>query len=361
MSDYLNLLRDPMKVKPSSKRAARQKSSSTPDDVFRMNYNESPWGPSPKAVKALAAACRKSYEYPDWFAIELKKNIASLLGLDISNIAVGSGSSSLICILGEIFLNSGDEFVIGDPSYEAFRDVAYDYGAVPVIVPMAEDLSYDLDAMLRAITEKTKMIIICNPNNPTGVFTDSSKLQEFIKKIPRHVITVIDEAYMEYVTKENAYSMGTLIKNHYDRPLIVLKTFSKIYGMAGLRIGYAVSSPDLIDCMCKSSHAWNVSRIGQIAASAAISDQDYIHTIRDIIVKERMRVSSALKDMGCKVYESQTNFLLFKSPADSLKVFSELADNKILIGAPCGYNRVTIGFPEMNDKFISCMKEILSK
>ncbi len=361
MFDYSNLLRDSMKIKPASKRAARQKSSSTPDDIFRMNYNESPFGPSPKAMEVLTNACKKSYEYPDWFSIELKKNIVSFYGLDISNIVTGSGASALICMLGEIFINKGDEFIIGDPSYEAFRDVAYDYGAAPILVPLTENLDYDLDAMLRAVTPKTKMLIICNPNNPTGAFVDSEKLEEFIKKIPEHVITVIDEAYLEYVTKENTYSMVKLIKANYAKPLIVLKTFSKIYGMAGLRIGYAVTSPDLADCMCKSSHAWNVSRIGQLAASAAITDQEYIHNIRDVIAKERIKVSNALKDMGCKVYESQANFILFKCSVDSLEVSSKLAEDKILIGAPCGYNRVSLALPGMNDKFISCMKKILSK
>lgn len=361
MSDYLNLLRDPMKVKPASKRAARQKSSSTPDDVFRMNYNESPFGPSPKTIEALSTACRKSYEYPDWFAIELKKNIVELYGLDISNVVTGSGASALISMLGEIFINPGDEFVVGDPSYEAFRDVAYDYGAVPVSVPLTDELNYDLDAMLDAVTPKTKILVVCNPNNPTGTFIDSAELEEFIKKVPEHVITVIDEAYLDYVTRKNTYSMIKLIKENYAKPLIVLKTFSKIYGMAGLRVGYAVTSPDLADCLCKSSHAWNVSRIGQIAASSAITDQEYIHGIRDVVAKERTRVSSALENMGCKVYESQANFILFRSAVDSLEVFSRLAEAKILIGAPCGYNRVSISLPEMNDKFIFCMKEILSE
>jgi histidinol-phosphate aminotransferase len=359
MEDYSNFLRDAMKVKPASKRAARQKSSATPDDIFRMNYNENPFGPSPIAIETLSKACKKCFEYPDWFSIELKKNIADMYSLDISNIVIGTGESSIICMLGEIFINPGDEFIIGDPSYEGFRDVAYDYGAKPIIVPVTESLEYDLDALLNAVTQKTKILVICNPNNPTGSYMDCAKLEAFIRKIPSHVITVIDEAYLEYVTVEGAYSMTNLIQKNFDKALIVLKTFSKIYGMAGLRIGYSISSPEVADCLCKSNHAWNVSKVGQITAAAAIKDQAYIKKIRHIIAEERVKVATALRELGCKVFDSQTNFILFKSPVDSLVVAKKLAEEKILIGTPCGYDRVSLGTPEMNDKFIECMKNIL--
>ncbi len=360
MKDFNEFLRNPMKVKPASKRAARQKSSVTPDDVYRLNYNESPFGPSPKAALALAEACKKPFQYPDWMSVELKNAIADLYGLDFSNVVTGSGSSALICMLGEIFLNEGDEVVLGDPSYEAFRDVSYDYGAKPVIVPLDSDLKYDFDAMLAAITPKTKMVVIVNPNNPTGTFVDSAKVEEFFKKVPDDVITVVDEAYLEFVTKAGTYSMVECLKKYPEKPLIVMKTFSKIYGMAGVRVGYSLTTPQLADCLSKSSHAWNMNRIGQIAGVAAIKDQEYVEQVKNIVSIERDKVSKALKEMGCTVYESQTNFILFKTPIDSLEVQSRLAESKVLIGAPRGYNRVSLGFPEMNDKFIECMKKILA-
>lgn len=361
MADFTNLQRNAIKVKPASKRAARQKSSFTPDDVFRLNYNESPYGASPKAMAALAKACEKPFQYPDWFSAYLKDEVAAMYGLEQGSVVPGSGSSAMICMLGEIFLNEGDEVILGDPSYEAFRDVAHDYGATPVMIPLDENMTYDLDAMLMAITPKTKMIVVCNPNNPTGTFIDSDKLAEFLDKIPKTVLTVVDEAYLEFVTRPNTYSMIEYLKKHYEKPIIVLKTFSKIYGMAGVRMGYGVMSLDLAACMGKSSHAWNVSRLGQIMAVEALKDQDFIKDIQQKNLVERTKVSDALKEMGCKVYDSEANFILFKCALPSAEVQAKLAENKVLIGAPVGCLRVSIGLPEMNEKFIMLMKEILGK
>lgn len=359
MEKYIELLRDAMKTKPKSLRAARQKSSSTPLDVYRMNYNESPFGMPPKAAEVLYEACKRPYIYPDWFSIELKTEIAKLYGLSIDNIVTGSGSSTLICMLGEIFLNPGDEVIFGDPSYEAFRDVINDYGATQVPIPLTKDYLYDLDAMYDAISPKTKMIIICNPNNPTGTFVDSAKVEAFIRKLPGNILIVIDEAYMEYVTRKDSYSMVKLIKEEIDQPLIVLRTFSKIYGMAGVRVGYALTSPSLVDYFNKSSHAWNLSTLGQSAAAAAIRDQDFIHEVRDFMEKARKEVTEQLRALGCKVWDSESNFLLFEAPIEPKVIAQALADEKIQIGSPIGLNRVSLGTKEMNEKFISVMEKLL--
>lgn len=360
MQKYVELLRDPMKVKPESLRAARKKSSTTPPDVYRLNYNESPFGLGPSAAAALEEACQTPFVYPDWFSVELKTNLSKLYHVDFTNIVVGPGSSAMINMLGELFINPGDEFVFGDPSYEAFRDVANDYGAVPIPVPLDSEMNYDLDAMLTAITPKTKILVVVNPNNPTGTFIDSAKLEAFIRKIPEHVITVIDEAYMEFVTAENSYSMLKLIQEGIDKPLIIMRTFSKIYGMAGLRVGYAITSSDMADHFGKSSNAWNVSFIGQKTAAAAVFDQEHVTKVRAIIDAERTRVTKGLEKLGCKVYKSQSNFILFKTPLDNTEVFDKLAAQNVLIGAPIGCNRVSLGKPEMNDKFLEIMEEILA-
>lgn len=359
--DYKSLLRDSIKVLPESQRAARQpKSSTTTPDIYRLNYNESAYGPSPLALEALAEASKRPYIYPDWFSVELKSNFAELHGLEnMFNVITATGSSALINILGEVFINPGDEFIVGDPSYEAFRDVAMVNGAVPVVVPLDDEMNYDLDAMLAAVTPKTKIMVICNPNNPTGTFVDSAKLEEFIKKVPEHVLVVIDEAYLEFVSAPNTYSMIKLIKEGYTKPLLILKTFSKAYGMAGLRIGVGAAQPDLISLLTKSGAAWNISALGQAMAAAALKDQAYIQKIHDLNEVERTKVDSALKEMGCKVYKSETNFIMFKAPKDSLEIQAKLAENKVLIGAPRGFCRVSLGTAEMNDKFLSLMKEIL--
>ena len=278
----------------------------------------------------------------------------------MTHVCTATGSSSLINILGEVFLNPGDEVVLGDPSYEAFRDTVNVAGAVPVMVPLDSKMNYDLEAMLGAITPKTKMLVICNPNNPTGTFTDSARLEAFIKKVPEHVLVVIDEAYLEFVTKKGTYSMIKLITEGYEKPLLVLKTFSKAYGMAGLRIGVGAGRPELISFLGKSGAAWNISFLGQRMAAAALEDQEYIKKIAELNEKERERITAELKGLGCTVYESQTNFILFKAPGvENTDVCAKLAEQKILIGTPIGMNRVSIGTKEMNDKFLYVMKEIL--
>lgn len=361
MKKYEELLRNPMKVKPVSLRAARQKSSSTPPNVYRMNYNESPYGMPPLAKQLLIDSLGEANHYPDWFSLELKQNIADLYGVTLDNVATGSGSSSLIDATGEIFFNEGDEVILGDPSYEAFRDVTNDFGAVPVMVPLDETLHYDLDAMYAAITPRTKLIVICNPNNPTGTFVESAKIEAFIRKVPEHVIVLIDEAYLEYVTAPGTYSMIKLIKEGYDKPLIVFRTFSKIYGMAGLRAGYAITSPEMVDHYNKSSQSWNMGKLSQITAAQAIKEQDYIRDISAKNSAEREKLTAELTALGCRVYESQANFILFEPPVDRKLILDALAEADIQVGAPIGRIRVSIGTPEMDDKFLEVVKKVLSK
>lgn len=360
--DYTTLLRNSIKALPESKRAARQPVSSyTTPDIYRMNYNESPYGPSPAALKALAEASKRPNIYPDWFSVELKTNFAKLHGLpSMMNVCTASGSSAIISMLGEIFLNEGDEVVLGDPSYEAFRDVVNTAGAVPVMVPLDEEMHYDFDKMFAAITPKTKMIVVVNPNNPTGTFSDSKEVEAFVKKVPENILVVVDEAYLEFVTQPGTYSMIKLINEGYEKPLLVLKTFSKIYGMAGLRVGVAAGNEDVISLLSKSGTAWNLSFLGQMMAAEALKDQDFIKKVSEVNAIERDKITKELTKLGCRVYESQANFILFKVPnVLNTDVQAKLAEQKVLIGAPIEMNRVSIGTAEMNDKFLSVMKEII--
>ena len=179
------LLRDSMKTKPKSNRGARQKTS-TPKNVTRMNYNENPYGMSDEVKKAVTNASLNSYMYQDFYAVDLKKQLADLYGLTVDHVCIVAGSSAII-----------DEVVYCAPTYEAFPDMVSDNGGVRVVLPLTDDYCYDLDAMLAAITDKTKMVIVCNPNNPTGTYVNSAKVEEFIRKLPDHVIPVVDEADFE--------------------------------------------------------------------------------------------------------------------------------------------------------------------
>lgn len=354
------LLRRSIQEKPASKRGARQKTS-TPRGVTRMNLNENAYGMSDRVKQVLMEDVADNYMYQDFYAVDIRKKLAARYGLTPDHILIGSGSSAVIDMLGEVFINYGDEIVYCAPSYEAFPDMVSDNGGVRVEVPLTKDYKFDLDGMLAAVTDKTKMVIVVNPNNPTGTYVPSAEVEAFVRKLPSHVLAVVDEAYCEYVDEPGHYSLIDMIRKGYDKPMIVLRTFSKVYGLAGLRIGYAAADPLIIDEMMKACQAWNVSRIATLAAEIALDDQDYVREIRARNIKNRAFLSQRLKDLGCFVVEPAANFIYFDTHRDAKAVAQKLAERKILIGAPSTFNRVTVGREDQNAAFLAAMKEVLAE
>lgn len=397
MKNVTALLRDSMKVKPASKRGARQKTS-TPKGVTRLNYNENNYGPAPEVTKLLIDSIGRVNEYQDFFAIDLKQKIADFYGLDKTAkaasetnefgedskpedyVIIGAGSSAVIDMLGEIFINPGDEVVYCMPSYESFPDMVNDYGGKRVEIPLTADYHFDLDGMYEAVTEKTKLVVVVNPNNPTGTYINGAKIEEFIRKVhekaarlhpddDQDVVVVVDEAYYEYVDDPTHYSMIEMVQKGYDRPLIVQRTFSKAYGLAGLRIGYAITQPALADAIMKACQAWNYSGPGLLACETALDYQDYIKKVKALNIENRNYVAEELKQLGFEVVPPAANFIFFGIPEDAtaeqrekmdpVRVKNELAERKIMIGAPNGHNRVSIGTAEVCKVFIAAMKEVV--
>lgn len=397
MKNVTALLRDSMKVKPASKRGARQKTS-TPKGVTRLNFNENNYGPAPEVTKLLIDSIGRVNEYQDFFAIDLKQKIADFYGLDKTAeaasetnefgenskpedyVIIGAGSSAVIDMLGEIFINPGDEVVYCMPSYESFPDMVNDYGGKRVEIPLTADYHFDLDGMYEAVTEKTKLVVVVNPNNPTGTYINGAKIEKFIWKVhekaarlhpddDQDVVVIVDEAYYEYVDDPTHYSMIEMVQKGYDRPLIVQRTFSKAYGLAGLRIGYAITQPALADAIMKACQAWNYSGPGLLACEAALDYQDYIKKVKALNIENRNYVADELKQLGFEVVPPAANFIFFGIPEDAtaeerekmdpVRVKNELAERKILIGAPNGHNRVSIGTAEECKMFIAAMKEIV--
>ena len=397
MKNVTALLRDSMKVKPASKRGARQKTS-TPKGVTRLNFNENNYGPAPEVTKLLIDSIGRVNEYQDFFAIDLKQKIADFYGLDKTAkaasetnefgedskpedyVIIGAGSSAVIDMLGEIFINPGGEVVYCMPSYESFPDMVNDYGGKRVEIPLTADYHFDLDGMYEAVTEKTKLVVVVNPNNPTGTYINGAKIEKFIRKVhekaarlhpddDQDVVVIVDEAYYEYVDDPTHYSMIEMVQKGYDRPLIVQRTFSKAYGLAGLRIGYAITQPALADAIMKACQAWNYSGPGLLACEAALDYQDYIKKVKALNIENRNYVADELKQLGFEVVPPAANFIFFGIPEDAtaeerekmdpVRVKNELAERKILIGAPNGHNRVSIGTAEECKMFIAAMKEIV--
>jgi histidinol-phosphate aminotransferase len=352
------MLSFPMQTKPPSKREARSKSSSTPRDVIRMCFNESQYGMSPYAMQALVESAGEGNHYQDWFAVQLKQAIAEHFDVSPMQLVTASGSSAVIDMIGTVFLNPGDEVVFCMPTYEAFKEVAYDYGAVCITPPLDENNCYDLDAMLEKITDKTKMVVVCNPNNPTGTYVPAEKLEAFIRKVPDHVLTIIDEAYMEYAEAPDCTSVVHMLREGYDKPLIILKTFSKIYGLAGVRVGYGIMPEAIADHLLKSTHGWNLSRLGEYAATAAMKDQAFIEGVKVRNARNRAYVSRELEKLGCIVTPSQTSFVYFDAHIPPAELRAQLAEYKILISA-FDKSRVSLGKEEQNDIFLDSLNDIM--
>lgn len=399
MKEVKALLRDEMAVKPESKRAARQKTS-TPKGVIRLNYNENNYGPAPEVRQSLIDHVGKVSQYQDFYAVDLKRQIASFYGLDAtaasaadSNgfgeksrpedyVLIGAGSSAIIDMSGELFLNKGDEVIVCTPSYASFQDMVNDYGGTIVEIPLTSEYKFDLEGMYRAITEKTKMVIVINPNNPTGTYINSHEVEQFVHRVhekaaalhahdDKDIIVVVDEAYFEFIDDPDHYSLIEMIRKGYDRPLIVQRTFSKAYGLAGLRIGYAITQPAITDALMKACQAWNFPGPGLLACQEALKHQDYIRKIREINARNRAYVAKSLEEMGFMVVPPGANFIFFGAPDDAddatrqkmdpLRISRGLAERNIVIGAPAGHNRVSIGTEEDCQAFVAAMREIMEE
>ncbi|MCI8336694.1 MAG: histidinol-phosphate transaminase [Peptococcaceae bacterium] len=339
--------------------------------VTRLCFNENPMGMSPLAREAIVDMAGKADRYPDTFIYELREKIAAkerargLVAVTRENVFVSNGSDEMINLLGKTFLSSGDEAIIADPTFPQFETTILSMGARAIKVPVDADFQHDLDAMFRAITDKTKMIFLCNPNNPTGTYLNKNAISAFLAQVPEHILIVLDVAYCEYAQDAADYDQG----DDYvlQRPnVIVLRTFSKVYSLAGLRVGYAIACPALLAQMQKVREPFNVNIIAQAAAAAALDDSD--HVARTLANNEQGKayLYQAFTEMGLSFVPTAANFILVQIGVPSKQAEKALLDLGIAVkaGAPYGlegYLRVTIGKGEDNEKFIAALKQVLGK
>lgn len=307
---------------------------------------------------ALEDSMAGSHFYPDFAAVLLKQKVAEQYGLKAENVLTGAGSSAMIDMIGLTFLDEGDEVLFSAPTYGAFADMAYLNGGVPVSVPVTEEQKFNLPAMKEKIGEKTKIVVICNPNNPTGTYVPIGELEAFADTLPEDVLLVMDEAYMEFATEPDCCSMVDYMKAHPEKPILVLHTFSKYYAMAGLRVGYALGSEELIGIMRKCSASWNLNVCAQKAAVAGLADQEYYQAQKAKIVEGREYLEKEMAALGCKVYPSQSNFIYFDTGKDPAWIQEQLMEKGIRIGA-FEMSRVSVGTMEECKLYIKALKEIL--
>jgi len=331
-------------------------------DVIKMASNENPLGPSPKAMEALQRALTKLNFYPDGASYYLRQAIAEHNGVDAGQVLVGNGSDEIIKMIAETFINPGDQAVIAKPTFSEYDFAVTLMGGESRLVDCV-DFRHDLKGMLKAITPQTKIVFICNPNNPTGTIVSKTQIQEFMSQLPEGVLVVFDEAYYEYVD-DPAYVSGLEFVRQGLKNVIVLRTFSKIYGLSGLRVGYGLAHPELIQWINRAREPFNVNLLGQIGARAALADQEFLAESRAQNAAGKAFLYNCFEEMGLKYWLTQTNFIWVQIKTDSQSVFQKLLREGVIIrtgdifGFP-DFIRVTIGTEEQNKGFITALKKVL--
>lgn len=325
-----------------------------PAGIIKLASNENPFGPSPRAVEAATRALAQGALYPDGGCYELRQRLASFHGLGSDQFVVGNGSNELIELLGHVFLGPGDEVVMANPAFVVYKLVTLLFGAKPVEVPL-RNWTHDLTAMAAAVTPRTKLVCVCSPNNPTGTANSAAELEAFVRSLPDHVVVVIDEAYSEYLA--NPPDLKPLIRA--GRKLICLRTFSKIHGLAALRVGYGYASAELCGLLNRVRQPFNVNAIGQAAALAALEDSGHAERCRRDNSSGMKWIEEGLCSRGFSFVPSQANFLLVRV-GDASACFSVLQGKGVIVRPMISYGlpdliRITVGSQEQNRLLLGCL------
>lgn len=277
--------------------------------MVKLASNESLWGPSPKAVKAAGEALQSIQYYPLVQESEMLKALAGKYGLDPGQIVVGNGADEVLRLVAEAYLRPGDEVLFPAPSFSAYQHCALLGGALPRPVPLASDGSNDLDAMLARITSSTRLVYLCSPNNPTGPPVSAAAFEAYLSRVPRHVLTVVDSAYYEYCGAPQP-DFAALVSS--GKPVVWVRTFSKLYALASLRVGWAAADPAIVESLLKVRDPFSVNGVGWAAALASLEDQPYFARVLDQTRESRDYLIRELRSLGFFVYDSETNFVTFR-------------------------------------------------
>lgn len=325
-----------------------------PDGIIKLASNENPLGPSPLALAAAQRALAEVELYPDGGGFALRAKLAERWGLAPSQFIIGNGSNEIIELLGHVFLRPGDEVVMGNPAFVVYKLVTLLFGAQPVEVPLVNH-RHDLSALAAAVTPRTRLVFVPSPNNPTGTANTEAELLAFARAMPEHVITVFDEAYAEYL--ESAPDLRPLIAE--GRKVIGLRTFSKIYGLAGLRVGYGYASEELAALLNRVRQPFNVNAVAQAAATAALDDAEFVRRCRAENAAGLRQLAAGLRAQGVEFVPSVANFLLVRV-GDGAQVFAALQRQGLIVRPMRAYGlpewiRVTVGTAEQNARCLTLL------
>lgn len=330
-------------------------------EVIKLASNENPRGPGPAVVDAIASACDSLSLYPDGNAFYLKRALADHLGVDAAQLTMGNGSNDVLDLAARCALTPGAQAIVAEHAFVVYRLATVAAGGILVEVPAA-NFGADLTAMQSAITDATAIIFIANPNNPTGTWVRQRELVGFLDAVPERVWVVLDEAYLEYV-EDGDYPNGIALLSRYPN-LLVTRTFSKIYGLAALRIGYGVSSPETADLLNRARQPFNVNSLALVAAQAALADADFVADSRRLNKSGMATLTAGLAELGLPYIPSAGNFVTFDVGCSAVAAHQALLAEGVIVRAVAEYGlpahlRVTVGLDEQNARFLAALKRVL--
>lgn len=333
-----------------------------PDEIIKLASNENPLGPSPAAVAAMRKVLDGINLYPDGNSYYLKQKLAAKLEIEPGNIILGNGSNEIIEFVGHALMASGVDVVVSQYCFLVYPLVTRIFHSNLITVP-AKNFGHDLDAILSAITPATRVVFIANPNNPTGTAVSPEDLARFVAAVPANVLLVIDEAYIEFL--ENPFDSIAFLKEHSVPNLLLMRTFSKIFGLAGLRIGYGVGREDLVGALEKVRQPFNINAIAQAGALAALEDEDHVVKTRANNQVGLRVFRKALEALGLEYVPSSANFILVRV-GDGQRVFAEMQKSGVIVRPMAAYQlgewiRITIGTAEQNERCLRTLRKVLGR
>lgn len=327
--------------------------------AIKLASNENPLGPSPRALAAVRQALDEVHQYPEGGGTLLREILARRFQLEPSSVVLGNGSNEIVELLVRAFLQPGEEAIMADPTFVVYQLIVRAAHGRPVSVPL-RDGCHDLGRMADRISPRTRLIFLCNPNNPTGTIVRREEVAEFLEQIPDSVLLVCDEAYYEYVVEPAFPDCLEFLRA--GRNVAVLRTFSKIYGLAGLRIGYGLTTREIADMLHRVRQPFNTNCLAQVAAEAALLDEDHLRKSREVNEAGKSLLSEAFTRMGLKYYPTQANFFYVDVGRDGQQIYAALLREGVIARFIEGHSiRVTIGLPEENEKFLQSLRKVLKK
>ncbi len=330
-------------------------------DVIKLASNENPLGPSPLAIEAIRNAAANVALYPEGSAPALREAVSALVQMPPETLVFGNGSDEVLHLLALSFLAPGDEVVQGDPSFAMYELYTTQMNATPVKVPL-RDYTHDLDAMADAITHRTRLVLVANPNNPTGTLVTQTQVDRFLARVPEDVIVVFDEAYHEYVRHPDAPDLLPLVRD--GRNVAVLRTFSKAYGLAGLRVGYGIMRPEIAETLNRVRSPFNVNLLAQAAATAGGQDGEHLRRTLALNDEGREFFYGEFQALGLTYIPSEANFVMVDTCRDSRAVFDALQRRGVIVRAGAGlglptFLRVSVGTMPQNRRFVGALTDVL--